>query len=211
MMTRHVRTLGLAAFVLVAACDEVTPPEGLPPSVDAQVRQSLRQWNVVRIGEMPVQDPALVALGQVLMFDKILSGNRDIACATCHQPSEHVADGLSLAIGTGGTGLGPSRTLGPGRQFVPRNAPSLLNAGLGLFYVFWDGRISKFGPGPGGFTTPAGTALPADLPNVLAAQAVGPVTNRRAKQGERGGPDRPRNANEHGHFGGNRVAELSRA
>ncbi|HKC38255.1 MAG TPA: cytochrome c peroxidase, partial [Gemmatimonadales bacterium] len=211
MMTRHVRTLGLAAFVLVAACDEVTPPEGLPPSLDAQVRQSLRQWNVVPIGEMPVQDPALVALGQVLMFDKILSGNRDIACATCHQPSEHVADGLSLAIGTGGTGLGPSRTLGPGRQFVPRNAPSLLNAGLGLFYVFWDGRISKFGPGPGGFTTPAGTALPADLPNVLAAQAMFPVTNRREMRGEPGDLDVFGNANELAQFGDSQWVEIWQA
>src|SRR5207247_1293080 len=116
-------------------------------------------------------------------FDKILSGNRDVACATCHQPAEHATDGLSLAIGTGGTGLGASRTLGPGRQFVPRNAPSLLNTGLGLFYVFWDGRISRFGQVPGGFTTPAGRSLPSGLPNILAAQAMFPVTNRREMRG----------------------------
>src|SRR5438034_4634564 len=77
---------------------------------------------------MPAQDPARVDLGRALMFDKILSGNRDVACATCHLPAQHAADGLSLAIGTGGTGAGPARTLGPGRQFVPRSAPSLLNA-----------------------------------------------------------------------------------
>jgi len=210
-MTRHVRILGLAAFVLAAACDEMTPPEGLPPTLDAQLRQSLQGWNVIPIGAMPAQDPALVALGRALMFDKILSGNRDIACATCHQPSEHLADGLSLAIGTGGTGLGPSRTLGPGRQFVPRNAPSLLNAGLGLFYVFWDGRIARFGPGSGGFQTPAGTALPLGLPNVLAAQAMFPVTNRREMRGEPGDLDVFGNPNELAQIGDSQWVEIWQA
>jgi cytochrome c peroxidase len=203
--------LGLAALVLAAACDEMTPPEGLPPSLDAQLRQSLQQWNVVPIGAMPAQDAARVALGRALMFDKILSGNRDIACATCHQPAEHAADGLSLAIGTGGTGLGPSRALGPGRQFVPRNAPSLLNAGLGLFYVFWDGRISSFGPGPSGFTTPAGAALPGGLPNILAAQAMFPVTNRREMRGEPGDLDVFGNPNELAQFGDSQWVEIWQA
>jgi len=211
MITRHVRTLGLAALVLAAACDEMTPPEGLPPSLDAQLRQNLQQWNVVPIGAMPAQDPALVALGRALMFDKVLSGNRDIACATCHQPSEHVADGLSLAIGTGGTGLGPARTLGPGRQFVPRNAPSLLNTGLGLSYVFWDGRIARFGPGPGGFQTPAGTALPSGLPNVLAAQAMFPATNRREMRGEPGDLDVFGNPNELAQIGDSQWVEIWQA
>jgi len=40
----------------------------------------------VPIGPTPAQPPALVDLGQALMFDKVLSGNRDIACATCHNP-----------------------------------------------------------------------------------------------------------------------------
>ena len=32
------------------------------------------------------QDPALVDLGRSLFFDKVLSGNRDVSCATCHSP-----------------------------------------------------------------------------------------------------------------------------
>jgi cytochrome c peroxidase len=211
MMTRHVSMLGLAALVFAGACDEVTPPEGLPASIDAQLRESLRQWNVVPIGAIPAQDPALVVLGRALMFDKILSGNRDIACATCHQPAAHVTDGLSLAIGTGGTGLGSARTLGPGRQFVPRNAPSLLNTGLGLFYVFWDGRISSFGPGPSGFLTPAGSALPPGLPNIVAAQAMFPVTNRREMRGEPGDLDVFGNPNELAQLGDSQWVEIWRA
>src|SRR5213083_2486371 len=180
-MTFYVRPLCVAALLLAAACDETPPTTSFPESLDAQLRRSIGPWGVTPIGASPQQDPALVALGRALMFDKVLSGNRDIACATCHQPAEHAADGLSLAIGTGGTGLGASRTLGPGRQFVPRSAPSLLNAGLGLNYLFWDGQIARSGfgpppPGPaaGGFVTPAGALLPA-VPNILAAQAMFPV------------------------------------
>jgi cytochrome c peroxidase len=189
-MTRHhVRLLSIAGMVFAGACGEVTPFEDLPAGIDADLRLRIRQSGVVPIAPMPAQNAAQVALGQALMFDKVLSGNRDIACATCHQPSEHAGDGLSLSIGTGGTGLGPSRTLGPGREFVPRNAPTLLNAGLGLFYVFQDGRIQRFGGGSVGFQTPAGNALPVGLPNILAAQAMFPVTNRREMRGEPGDTD----------------------
>src|SRR3989449_11473632 len=112
-----------------------------------------------------------------LFRSKILSGNRDISCATCHEPALHATDGLPLAIGTGGTGSGTARTLGPGHSFVPRNAPSLLNSAIGLSYVFWDGRLSRFGPPPPDVT------LPPDLPNVIAAQAMMPVLNRREMRG----------------------------
>ncbi len=211
-MTRLVGTACLGLLLLSGGCDGITPPESLPPSIDAQLRESFSRWGVVPIGAMPAQDAALVGLGQALMFDKILSGNRDISCATCHQPSEHAGDGLSLAIGTGGTGLGPSRTLGPGRQFVPRNAPSLLNAGLGLSYLFWDGRIARFGFGPvgAGFQTPAGPLLPS-VPNILAAQAMFPVLNRREMRGERGDLDVFGNPNELAQYGDSQLTETWKA
>src|SRR5436309_2993499 len=157
VMTRFVRTTYLGLLVLATGCDGWKTPSGPPASLDADLRQSLSRWGTVPIAPTPAQPQALVDLGQALMFDKVLSGNRDIACATCHDPVSHAADGLALSIGTGGSGLGPARTLGPGRQFIPRNAPTLVNAGLGSFYLFWDGRVSgnRFG-----FQTPAGTAIP---------------------------------------------------
>ncbi|MGH7701259.1 MAG: cytochrome-c peroxidase [Gemmatimonadales bacterium] len=210
-MTRSVTTLCLGLLALGAACDHPEVPSAPPPAppIDAELRRTIAQWGVVPIGPMPAREPALVELGRALMFDKILSGNRDISCATCHQPERAAGDGLSLAIGTGGTGLGAERTLGPGREFVPRNAPSLLNAGLGLFYVFWDGRISGFGAGP--FQTPAGFALPPDLPNILAAQAMFPVLNRREMRGEPGDRDVFGNANELAQFGDSQYAAIWRA
>ena len=181
-MPRTIIAIYFSLLALAAACERTeTPTE---PTLDAQLRQDIGRWGVIPIGPMPTQPEALVDLGQALMFDKILSGNRDVACATCHHPSTHEGDGLSLSIGTGGTGLGPSRTLGPGRQFVRRNAPSLLNDGLGLFYLFWDGRVARFLSSFNG-----GPPVPGDVPNLLSAQAMLPVLDRREMRGETGDRD----------------------
>ena len=192
-MTVSVRPLCVAALLLAAACDE-TPPTSFPESLDAQLRRSIGQWNVVPISAPPQQDPAMVALGQALMFDKILSGNRDISCATCHDPAEHAGDGLALAIGTGGTGSGPARALGAGRVFVPRNAPTLLNSAIGLQYMFWDGRLARFGP------PLRDVVLPPITGAVLASQGMLPVLNRREMRGEKGDVDVFGNSNELAQF-----------
>jgi cytochrome c peroxidase len=199
-MTRSIeapmRALCAATLLLVSACERSSvsgPP--LEATLDAQVRQTLGVWGAVPIGPVAQQRPALVDLGQALFFDRLLSGNRDISCATCHEPSLHASDGLTLAVGTGGTGSGASRILGAGRQFVPRNAPSLLNQGLGFFYLFWDGRVNEEG-GPSRFRTPAGAQLPSGLDNLLAAQAMLPVTNRTEMRGKAGDVDIFGNPNE---------------
>jgi cytochrome c peroxidase len=188
-MTRYVSTLSILAVLGVAACDEPAVFGGGPESLDAQLRREIGQWGVVEIGDAPAQDPAMIALGQALMFDKILSGNRDISCATCHDPGAHLTDGLALAVGTGGTGSGAARTLGAGRTFVPRNAPTLLNTAIGLPYIFWDGRLTRFGPQPPDVVVPGTTDL-------LAAQAMLPVLNRREMRGEKGDVDVAGNPNE---------------
>ena len=181
-MPRTIVAICCGLLALGAGCERTGTPAG--PGLDAQLRQDIARWGVIPIGPVPAQPQALVDLGQALMFDKILSGNRDVACATCHHPSSHEGDGLSLSIGTGGTGLGPSRTLGPGRQFVRRNAPSLLNDGLGLFYLFWDGRVARFLSGFNGATPVSG-----DPSNILSAQAMLPVLDRRVIRGEPGDHD----------------------
>jgi len=74
-------------------------------------------------------DPAQAEVGRLLFYDKVLSGNRNISCSTCHHPAFGTSDGLSLGIGEGGTGIGPARTTGNGddriKKRVPRNAPAL--------------------------------------------------------------------------------------
>lgn len=192
--------VGLLAVIFATGCGStmtdgggVTPPP--PVTLDDQVRAQFSIWGVVPIGAVAQPNAALVDLGRSLFFDKILSGNRDVSCATCHSPQSHGADVLALSIGTGGAGDGASRTLGAGRQFTPRNAPSLINTGLGAFFFFWDGRVSDLG-GSANFRTPAGAALPTGLSDVLAAQAMFPVTNRNEMRGEVGDHDVFGNVNE---------------
>ncbi len=133
-------------------------------------------------------------LGRMLFFDKILSGNRNIACATCHHPSLASTDALALPLGEGPKGLGIEREVGAdlsesvaGR--VPRNSPALFNLGAKEFSrMFHDGRVEADMHGfyEGGFVTPAKWKLPAGLDNVLAAQAMFPVTSDAEMAGNRG-------------------------
>ena len=128
-MTNLVRTarallLSSALIVLGTACDKKYPTEEPEPqlSLDAELRSLLGNWGAVPILPVPAQSPALVDLGRALFFDKVLSGNRDVSCATCHDPSANLGDGLALSVGTGASLQGTSRVLGPGRQPTPRNA-----------------------------------------------------------------------------------------
>ena len=129
-------------------------------------------------------------LGQLLFYDKILSGNQNIACSTCHHHSLAGGDGLSLGVGEGGIGLGEERTVGTGKsrikRRVPRNASSLFNLGAKEFtHLFHDGRVSIDPIFPSGFNSPAEEFLPKGLDSLLAAQALFPVTSAVEMAGER--------------------------
>lgn len=157
-------------------------------TLDEQLQAVIREQGITRLDPGPPQDPALVALGQALYFDKILSGNRDIACATCHHPVENSGDDLPVSIGTGGIGLGETRQIGYGRSFIPRNAPEIFNRGAAEWQtMFWDSRVMVGGDGR--FLTPAGEKLPAGLTGPLAAQAMFPVTSADEMRGAPGDMD----------------------
>ncbi|MEM8592591.1 MAG: cytochrome c peroxidase [Pseudomonadota bacterium] len=120
-------------------------------------------------------------IGQLLFYDKILSGNMNISCGTCHHHTLAGGDGLSLGIGEGGVGLGPERTAGTGgdriKKRVPRSAPTLWNLGhKSIRVLFHDGRLSVDNIYGNGFNSPAEEWLPKGLDNILAAQAVLPMT-----------------------------------
>ncbi len=120
-------------------------------------------------------------IGQLLFYDKILSGNRNISCGTCHHHDHAGGDGLSLGIGEGGVGVGPDRTAGTGdhsiRKRVPRNAPALWNLGhRSVHTMFHDGRLEIGDHYENGFNSPAQEWLPDGLNSLLAAQAIFPMT-----------------------------------
>lgn len=70
-----------------------------------------------------------VELGRLLFYDPILSGNKDVSCASCHHPEFGYAENIELSIGVGGQGLGFERFFRhPDKiPFTKRNSQSLLN------------------------------------------------------------------------------------
>ena len=73
--------------------------------------------------------PEKTELGRLLFFDPILSKNRDMSCAACHNPSLGFSDGLQTAKGSDGT-------------LLTRNTPTLWNVGYAK-KLFWDGRADS--------------------------------------------------------------------
>ena len=118
-------------------------------------------------------------LGRMLFFDPILSGNRNISCATCHHPRFATSDGLSLGLGEGGFGIGPERRPDPDNppeQRIPRNAQALFNLGAREFTVmFHDGRIEVDPSRPSGLRTPLEDDMVAGFASILSAQTMFPV------------------------------------
>ncbi len=124
-------------------------------------------------------DAARVKLGWQLFYDPILSGNRNISCASCHHPKMGTADGVSLSLGEGAMGLGRDRKVGAENlpeQRIPRNAPALFNLGASEFTVmFHDGRLEADADEPDGMRTPLGAEMLSGFDGVLSAQAMFPV------------------------------------
>ncbi|TVP70325.1 MAG: cytochrome-c peroxidase [Rhodobacteraceae bacterium] len=124
-------------------------------------------------------DAQQVRLGWQLFYDPILSGNREVACATCHHPAHGSSDGVSLGIGDGGIGLGPARRADPDNppeQRIPRNSPALWNLGAQEFTrMFHDGRIEVDPARPGGLRTPLEGDMVEGFASLLSAQNMFPV------------------------------------
>lgn len=119
-----------------------TCPAGFTPDADNRCRlvslyrqyPSLQDRGMggLKIGLPRVLDgftPEEIDLGRLLFFDPLLSANRDMSCASCHQPDKGFSDGRDRSLGAGGEPL-------------PRSAPSLWNVGFQAQF-FWDGRADS--------------------------------------------------------------------
>jgi len=90
-------------------------PRGIP----------VRAWRK----RIPVDNPITtekVKLGEALYFDKRLSADGTVSCATCHDPASAFTDRNATAVGVRSTR-------------GARNAPTVLNA-MFSSTLFWDGR-----------------------------------------------------------------------
>jgi cytochrome c peroxidase len=70
--------------------------------------------------------PAKAELGRLLYFDKRLSSDGTVACATCHAPEHAFTDGAPVSTGING-------------QKGGRSAPTVINRAYSTLQ-FWDGR-----------------------------------------------------------------------
>ncbi|NKQ36622.1 MAG: ScyD/ScyE family protein [Chloroflexi bacterium] len=148
-------------------------------------------------------DTPLARLGQDLFFDPLLSGDQNIACATCHYPALAMADGRVLPIGTGGEQLGPARdfveqvALAPDAanprkregQTDPETGLTLVpNPFMGQFVPrnsptvlnaalfpaqFWDGRVQQYANQP--VQTQEELVNQFQMDDALATQALFPL------------------------------------
>jgi cytochrome c peroxidase len=101
---------------LMRGRDLTRPPAGVDPVL----------WSELYVPSDNRSTPERVALGRKLFFDRRLSSDGTVACATCHDVSRGFADNRMVAEGVGD-------------QLGERNAPTVMNA-VFMQTQFWDGR-----------------------------------------------------------------------
>jgi len=105
--------------------------------------------------------PEQIDLGRYLFFDPILSDDRTMACASCHDPRRAFTDGRAKSVG--------HRVRAAGERLVlSRSAPTLWNVGFQTRF-FWDGRASSLEEQAAGplFSADEMASTPANLADAL--------------------------------------------
>ena len=103
--------LGVVIFFLFVASKTITTVDFLNlPVTPFEYNVSLPNFyanNLANIDNSPANNPITnngATLGRVLFYDKNLSINRTVSCASCHRQSEGFSDSRTLSIGfAGGT------------------------------------------------------------------------------------------------------------
>jgi cytochrome c peroxidase len=199
----QLKFVALACTLLLVACEEKRPPDAnshTPPNSTAPVLRSELDITLNHIIQqhgltgnpaqtpLPSIDSPKAQLGMKLFFSKTLSGNLDVACASCHHPLLGGGDNLSLSIGVDASDpdvLGHTRTLkGNKAPGVPRNAPTTFNIGLWKHVMFHDGRVGQVTAGITTPDIPYPQADPKAGDNLVHAQARFPVTSSAEMRGK---------------------------
>ena len=185
---------------------EPTPPVQVTPTIDDELAGIIAANNLTgnAFANRTVVDinSDLAQLGKHLFFSKSLSGDRDVACASCHHPVLGGGDNLSLPVGVGAENpnlLGEGRLHSAsaphhdGGPTVPRNSPSTFNLGGWDEVLFHDGRLASIGktPDAGGNDgigidtpdSPNGIADPRGGQSLAQAQSRFPVTSKEEMKG----------------------------
>ncbi len=185
----------LAAAVLAPGCltDQTSHEEAraaLSGSERADLVEEVRQLTADRdvepIPPAPEVSDEMFDLGQALMFDKLLSGDMDVSCMTCHPPEgpEFTSDDRHMSLGVGGVDQGQDRI---GGRIHFRNSLPLFNLHA-LDVFFFDGRLEQ-SSSQKIRNTPADEELPQEMIDVfdfggLSALGLFPVVSRLEMRGQ---------------------------
>ena len=129
--THAIRTLLLPLLLAVSStgmigCKQTVSNTPIGPAIEIHAPLGLPPVPI------PADNPPTVdsiALGRMLFYDKRLSRDDSIACASCHKPQLDFSDRVPVATGVAG-------------KIGVRNAPTIVNAAY-LPLQFWDGRASS--------------------------------------------------------------------
>lgn len=110
--------------------------------IDEQLQEYIKTFKLAPLEKYTEVDEHLFRAGRVLFGDSIVSGNRNISCRDCHNPSKGTSDDIALSLGEGSQSDDWQRKQGRGK-IIRRHSPHLINAGhKDLKHMFWDGRVS---------------------------------------------------------------------
>ncbi len=98
----------------------------IPVQIPVGISESLWRRRIPKNNPLSVEK---IALGRALYFDKRLSIDGTVSCATCHDPALAFTDAKVVAVGRGD-------------RRGTRNAPTILNVAFNEIF-FWDGRASS--------------------------------------------------------------------
>ena len=126
MQASAVLRFGLAAALAAATCLAAAPAWGQAQEPSDAQRAGYRRPDTIPFPKDNPYTPEKAALGKMLFFDTRLSRDKNISCASCHNPSFGWQVPFAKAIGAGAKPLG-------------RHAPTTLNQAWSR-NLFWDGR-----------------------------------------------------------------------
>ncbi len=131
-VTRFVISAGILALLAgyMISCDSKPEKQQRRPAKNTETLEvlgALPKEVIHPEDNLPTDEKT--ALGRLLFYDPVLSGNKDVSCATCHQPNFNYAEFMETSIGVNGRGRGSKRQfISPNDiPFVKRNSQSILN------------------------------------------------------------------------------------
>lgn len=151
---------------------------------DSALDIQIRQFQIEALEGPAPKRVELYNAGAHLFHNKILSGNNNTACVSCHSPQGFSADSLPLGLGEGAEGFGKKRTQVRGK-ILPRHTPHLFNVGSErITNYFWDARVRKdfrgwwITPEPSiNGANPRLKEIAKTFDSLLSVQAVFPIAN----------------------------------